>query len=567
MRRFMTAWPGLAVLLLASAALAAPPASPEFYKTASSDDWVSHTIKVQAKYDRVLVVTAGEAPKSVSVAPLELNARTPSAKAVDCPVIVVYRTLQEAADAAKGGDLVAVMPGTYSGFALGDNASCGDGKYIHFKAMGKPGEVTIDRPAEGKDRNWMVMFAAAHHAILEGFNIAGATGPGMEQKGPQSGTFIGGNIVELGKLAHHIAIINNFSHNHRGWGLHSVETHTVLIQGNCFALSSREHSAYVSDGSDNYCIRRNVFFGSSSSGLQCNLDPLACLTKLVQVPGLTQFKDAPKTPEMAQKLLEAATEKFGANNFPDGQGVNFIIEENVINENGRRGGGSLNLAGLKESLIQNNFIYNNLTTGIAMWDNANEWDAKLADPGPASAKDVKGPESLPFWGCQNNVIRNNTVVMNVKGRPGIGLGNGSWGNVLRNNVALNDLTESLDISNTSIYKTDSGFNVLNNATYNDMPEDLRPLAANLDEKNHSVLGVTLEKAAPEFVKMNTQPWVVIEGNWWRLNPARPDFHPKAGSALFAGKGDASQLPPVDIDGSERNGADIGAYRAVSTAGQ
>jgi hypothetical protein len=33
-----------------------------------------------------------------------------------------------------------------------------------------------------------------------------------------------------------------------------------------------EHSAYVSDGSDNYVIRRNVFFGSNVSGLQCNLD-------------------------------------------------------------------------------------------------------------------------------------------------------------------------------------------------------------------------------------------------------------------------------------------------------
>jgi hypothetical protein len=523
---------------------------------------VSHTIKLQAEYDRVLVVTTGEAPKTVSMARLDLNGHSAAGEARAYTVTAVYKTMQEAADAAQGGDLVAVMPGTYAGFAIGDKESCGDGKYIHFKAFGKPGEVTIDRPAEGKDRNWMVMFATAHHAVLEGFNIAGATGPGMEQKGPQSGIFIGGSIVDAGKLAHHIVIVNNFSHNHRGWGLHSVETHTVLMQGNCFALSSREHSAYVSDGSDNYCIRRTVFFGSSSSGLQCNLDPLACLDKLVEVPGLTEFKGAPKTPESAQKILKAATEKFGAGNFPDGQGFNFIIEENVVNENGKKGGGSLNLAGLKESVIQNNLIYDNLTTGIAMWDNANEWDAKLVEPGPASGKDVKGPESLPFWGCQRNLIRNNTVVMNVTGRPGIGLGHGSWGNVLRNNVALNDLTETLDISNTSIYKTDSGYNVLNKVTYNDMAEDLKALAVSLDEKNHSTTGITLEKAAPEFVKMGTQPWVIIEGNWWRLNPNRPDFHPKKGSKLLGGTGDSKQLPPSDIDGAGRPAADVGAYAAV-----
>ena len=551
------------VVALAPAAALAAAASPVFYKTQDSDEWVTRTIQIQDKYARVLVVTAGEAPKSVSVAPLDLNARGASSpKAAEYAVTAVYKTLQEAADASQGGDLVAVMPGTYAGFALDDKADAGDGKYIHFKAMGKPGEVIIDRPADGKDKNWMVMFAPAHHAILEGFNIVGATGPGLPQTGPQSGIFIAGGFVETGKLAHHIVILNNFSHNHKGWGMHSVDTHTVLMQGNCFALSSREHSAYVSDGSDNYCIRRNVFFGSYCSGLQCNLDPRASLDKLVEIAGLTEFKGAAKTPESAQKLLAAAAEKFGDNNFPDGQGLNFIIEDNVINENGQRGGGSLNLAGLKESVIQNNLIYNNLTTGVAMWDNGNDWDAGLASPGPSAAKDVKGPESLPYWGCQRNLIRNNTVVMNVQGRPGISLANGSWGNVVVNNVALNDITESLDISNTSVYKTDSGWNVLNKVALNDMAADMLGLAVVLDDKNHSTLGVTLERGEAEFVKANTQPWVIIEGSWWRLNPDRPDFHPKAGSKLFAGTGEASRMPAMDLDGQPRKASDIGAYAAA-----
>ena len=32
--------------------------------------------------------------------------------------------------------------------------------------------------------------------------------------------------------------------------------------------------------------------------------------------------------------MKLATDKFGENNFPDGRGVNFIIEDNVMNQRG-----------------------------------------------------------------------------------------------------------------------------------------------------------------------------------------------------------------------------------------
>jgi hypothetical protein len=66
--------------------------------------------------------------------------------------------------------------------------------------------------------------------------------------------------------------------------------------------------------------------------------------------------------------------------------VNFIVEDNVINENGKAGGGSLNLAGLPDSLIQSNLIYDNRNHGIAQWNNANS-----AESGPTSPDQVKGP--------------------------------------------------------------------------------------------------------------------------------------------------------------------------------
>ena len=149
-------------------------------------------------------------------------------------------------------------------------------------------------------------------------------------------------------------IVGNFSHNHLKWGLHSTDTHTVLIQDNLFALSALEHSAYVSDGSDNYVIRRNVFFGSRASGLQCNIDSVSSFHQLLKNPELRTYPKEKPTRAWALGLVKLATEKFGANNFPDGRGLNFIIEDNVVNENGK-GGLAFNLAGFRSLSFRTTF--------------------------------------------------------------------------------------------------------------------------------------------------------------------------------------------------------------------
>src|SRR5204863_5216850 len=122
--------------------------------------------------------------------------------------------------------------------------------------------------ASERDPDWMILLQAAHHVIVEGFNIAGATGPGMEAVGPRAGIMLDGDFGRSGKQTHHIVIAGNFSHNHLKWGLHSTDTHTVLIQDNLFSLSTLEHSSYASDGSDNYVIRCYVFVDSIFSGMK-----------------------------------------------------------------------------------------------------------------------------------------------------------------------------------------------------------------------------------------------------------------------------------------------------------
>ncbi|HEY6374821.1 MAG TPA: hypothetical protein VIX90_04775, partial [Edaphobacter sp.] len=216
-----------------------PPPSPTFYHTRNSDEWVNHSLYVQKAYSRVLVVDASEhPPRQIRVSALDLNARptdhTPAARIYK--VHAAFTTLQQAADASRGGDLIAVMPGTYSGFILEDKPSASDKNYIHFKAMGEPGDVVINQASRNPD--WMILLRATHHVIIQGFNLAGHNTPGVDPKSPRAGIMLDGDFSLTGKQTHHIVIVDNFSHNHRKWGLHSRDTHTVLMQNNLFALSA-----------------------------------------------------------------------------------------------------------------------------------------------------------------------------------------------------------------------------------------------------------------------------------------------------------------------------------------
>lgn len=554
------------VVFLTTLALCAQP-SPVFFHTLDSNEWVSHSLHIQKRYRRVLVVDeAGKGPTYLSVPSLNLNSRLDvNGAATRYKVSKSFSTLQDAADAAEGGDLVAVMPGHYAGFVLEEKSSAADERYIHFKAMGEPGDVVIDKPSRVAD--WMILLRATHHVIIQGFNIAGANESGKEPSGPRAGIMLDGDFSKTGKQTHHIVIVGNFSHNHRKWGLHTRDTHTVLMQDNLFARSAVEHSAYVSDGSDNYVIRRNVFFGSASGGLQCNLDSVSSFHDLIKNPELKSYPPEQPTRAWAVGLMKLATDKFGENNFPDGRGANFIIEENVMNENGRVGGGSLNLAGLQNSLIQNNLMYDNLNHGIAEWNDQNPYDQAYVEPGPSSPDQVKGPGDLPLWGCHGNIVRNNTVLMNNHDRAAMQARNGSWGTKMRNNIFINDQANSIEIYDTSIYRLDSSFDVANVVSYHssaggdavkEMPASLKALAIRLPEGPDTITGITQERAAPEFMRYGKEPWVIIEGKWWHLNPDRPDFRPRADSKLFSHWGDATEMPEHDLSGTKRNGASIGA---------
>jgi hypothetical protein len=135
---------------------------------------------------------------------------------------------------------------------------------------------------------------------------------------------------------------------------------------------------------------------------------------------------------------------------------------------------------------------------------------------------------------------------------------------MRNNIFINDLPSSIEIFNTSIYRLDSTFNVVNTISYTGLPDKLKSLAITLPEGPNTVAGVTRERAAKEFVRYSNEPWVIIEGKWWRLNPDRPDFRPRSDSKLFANWGDRKDLPARDLSGHERTSSSMGAFAPANT---
>lgn len=528
----------------------APPAP--FFAKKTADEWIRDTFQVQASYAHVLVVSEKAAPAKIRVPALDL-ATGKDGPAVELAVTRSFTKIQDAIDASSSGDLVCVLPGHYAGFTVRERASGADGKLLHVRALGAPGSVVVDAP-NAHDDHWMIeLVGGAHHVVLQGFSIVGH-GDG---KGPWAGIYLSGDFPKTGKLVHHVAIVNVTAIDHAKWGFHSVDTRAVLIEDSVFARSFEEHGAYVSDGSDEYVIRRNVFFGNDDAGLQINLDPKASLHKITHHARLADVAKGGTTRAWALDVLRAADAAFGAGNYPDGRGERFLVEQNVMNANGKGGGGALNLAGLRGAVIQNNLIYGNQAHGIAMWDNGNPFDAEIVKRKPEVVS--KDPNELPIFGCAGNVVRNNTVVMSKDGRDALLAIHGSYGLRAFNNVLVNDKKSALEFDATSY----AGLEMQNNVVgaivdENGAPAEAKALAiAGPDAASNTknATPATVEAAVRSRID---EPWIVIRGATWAPNPRRPDFRPKPGGPLD-GHGAVAELPAFDLAGTPRATADIGAF--------
>ncbi len=377
-----------------------------------------------------------------------------------------WKSLQFAANSVGPGDYVIVKPGNYWGMNMTT-----DGKpdaRITFHAM--PG-VVIDEPNPENHQDG-INLEGADYVTIEGFSVANMPRAGLRSVNNDGAIFR-----------------DNTSDHNKMWGILTGWAENIIVENNVVSRSQVEHGIYISNSADGAIIRNNIVWGNHDSGIQFNADRY--------LPG-------------------------------DGVHSNNLVEGNVIYDNGSGGGAALNFDGFQDSIVRNNLLYNNHSTGIVLY------------VGYAADSST------------NNLIENNTVVMAADARWALLMTDGSSGNTIVNNILLNlnPTRGSMTVEANSLPAL-SDNNIVENLFQTDGANgsfaQWQSFSGGQDA--HSVVYSQADISA------------ALDALF--VNAAAGDFHLKINSpAINAGHG--LLVPAVDIYHHERPsglGVDIGAFEA------
>ncbi len=504
--------------------------------------FIESTFDLQSSYASVRCVSSdASCPPNITIAPPCFTAVCDGAEQT-YPTTETYADIQAAADAAQPGDLIVITPGHYAGVVL-ENTGGADGAYIHFLGLGALGDVVIDRVAN-PELSWLrhhFYFINTHHYILQNLTFTGS------EEG--AGIFFSGYFSETGSFSHHMIVSGVYSHDNYSWGMHTTAASQLLIQDSVFTNSADEHGLYVSGSGDDILIRRNVFQGNNAAGVQVNPDPQTAVSELfywiLNTTGETcgwtesdvEFTGAAEWDDIKRCYDEQGLPDLGAY-IEDGIGERLIIEQNIITGNGSAGGAGINLASVRHSVVRSNLIYGNGAAGIACWDNA--------------YAEEKGLASSQF-GCQYVVFANNTIVDEGGSRGALILNRDARDLLVYNNIIVRDRYDAYEIAENAGNGLRSGANYYFAQSVTDAP--------GFGGEEGSITGFSIDEALAQFVRPSFDAWIIPAGDGYQLNPDRPDFHPRVGSALAAGANDA-YVPTLDLFGTPY-GSEIGAL-AVSS---
>jgi len=156
------------------------------------------------------------------------------------------------------------------------------------------------------------------------------------------------------------------------WGIFSGFAEGIVVEDNECYGSKKEHGIYLSNSADHAVVRRNHCYNNGRCGIQFNGDP----------------------------------------NIPGGDGVmSFnLVEGNILHDNAN----CFNMTCMAESVVRNNLFYNQNTKGIALWDTMAGFQ----------------------YSSKNNLIINNTIIVDRCTRECIQIRRGATGNVIRNNILV-----------------------------------------------------------------------------------------------------------------------------------
>ncbi len=231
----------------------------------------------------------------------------------------------------------------------------------------KPIRTTL----KGTSRSPIRISAAPHHSAIfkngvDGLSLSDSQYVVIRGLTCNHNERSGIHIVE----SSHIAIKDCVTRHNGRWGIFTGFVEHLIIERNLCTFSATEHGIYVSNSSDFVTIRRNMVMDNAASGIQINAD-----------------------------------RHMGG----DGIITYCIVSNNVILNNGLKGGSAINLDGIQYTLISHNSLINNQAGGIALY----QFDGTQ--------------------GSSHNVVYKNSIYQAVNGRWAININSNSIENQIIEN--------------------------------------------------------------------------------------------------------------------------------------
>jgi parallel beta-helix repeat protein len=392
-----------------------------------------------------------------------------------------WRTLQAGKKILQPGDTLLVADGDYPG-GVRFSRDGQPGKPITFKAI-NPGRAILHGD-QTTERDCFTIYEA-DWIVVDGFVL---------ERANRVGLWVGSG--------NNVTIRNCVSRNNDVSGILTSHADDLLIENNVCYGNMEQHGIYVSNSGDRPIVRYNVAFNNARCGIQFNGDG---------------------------KQLKPALGTRG-----DGIIMRATVDSNIVYDNGKLGGAGFNIISVREGIISNNLIYNNLAAGISFYND------NLA--------------SETQWGSKDNLVVFNTIYFRPnEGRWAMSFTRGSSGNTVQNNIISGGYRGAYQWDDTSPFKSDN--NLVYSAQCNFMAVyvptgKLIPKQDFINKTGNDTHSVF---AAPKFV-----------------NPfgANPDFHLAAGSPALS-SGIYCQQVTADLDGntiSDTCKPNLGCYGSTGTTG-
>lgn len=299
-----------------------------------------------------------------------------------------FREIRRALQDVAAGDEILIQDGSYLGFTL-DSINGASNAPITLRAAGT--NAVILKTTDRSDNRDTIFIVDSSYVTVDGLRSFGANRAALRIQGGE-----------------HVTVRNCVFGNNSTWGILTGHSPDLLIEFNeCFG-SETQHGIYVANSADRPVVRGNRCYNNYASGIQLNADV----------------------------------------HTPPGDGIitGALIEKNVIFNNGRGGGGGLNLDGVQDSIIRNNLLFTNHASGIIFFQ-------------------IDGAE-----GPRGNQILNNTIVQASDGRWALGIKQTTGTNIVRNNILLsrNTARGGLEFASAAdAASTGTDYNLVNYVTLNE----------------------------------------------------------------------------------------------------